>query len=78
MADIVFIAVTLAFFAVCVAYVRGLDRLVRGAGGARGDHEAEAASAEVARDRRQHHRPRSSPCCWPVFLVAALLFPERF
>jgi hypothetical protein len=29
MADIVFIATTLAFFALCVAYVRGLDRLVR-------------------------------------------------
>jgi hypothetical protein len=29
MADIVFIAVVLVFFAVCVAYVRGLDRLVR-------------------------------------------------
>jgi hypothetical protein len=28
-ADIVFIAVTLAFFAICVAYVRGLDHLVR-------------------------------------------------
>jgi hypothetical protein len=29
MADIVFIVVILAFFALCVAYVRGLDRLVR-------------------------------------------------
>lgn len=28
-ADIVFIAVIAVFFAVCVAYVRGLDRLVR-------------------------------------------------
>ena len=31
MADIVFVAITLAFFAVCVAYVRGLDRIVRAA-----------------------------------------------
>ncbi len=29
MADIVFVLVTLAFFALCVAYTRGLDRLVR-------------------------------------------------
>jgi uncharacterized protein YoxC len=29
MTDIVFIAVALAFFALCVAYVRGLDRIVR-------------------------------------------------
>ena len=29
MADIVFITVIVLFFAVCVAYVRGLDRLVR-------------------------------------------------
>ncbi|HSB85772.1 MAG TPA: hypothetical protein VLD86_05655 [Ilumatobacteraceae bacterium] len=29
MADIVFILVALAFFALCVAYTRGLDRLVR-------------------------------------------------
>ena len=29
MEDIVFIGVAVAFFAICVAYVRGLDRLVR-------------------------------------------------
>jgi hypothetical protein len=29
MADIVFVAVIVAFFAICAAYVRGLDRLVR-------------------------------------------------
>jgi hypothetical protein len=29
MADIVFIGVMLGFFGLCVAYVRGLDRLVR-------------------------------------------------
>ena len=29
MADIVFVSSVLAFFAICVAYVRGLDRLVR-------------------------------------------------
>jgi hypothetical protein len=31
MADLVYIAVALAFVAVCVAYVRGLDRIVRAA-----------------------------------------------
>ena len=29
MADVVFIIVIIAFFTVCVAYVRGLDRFVR-------------------------------------------------
>jgi hypothetical protein len=29
MEDIVFIAIVVAFFAVCVAYIRGLDRIVR-------------------------------------------------
>jgi hypothetical protein len=29
MADVVFISITLVFFIVCVAYVRGLDRFVR-------------------------------------------------
>jgi hypothetical protein len=36
-ADIVFIGIALAFFAICVAYTRGLDRLVRSG------EEAEAA-----------------------------------
>ena len=31
MADVVFVAVTIAFFALCALYVRGLDRLVRSA-----------------------------------------------
>ncbi|MGE0795807.1 MAG: hypothetical protein AB7H43_14565 [Acidimicrobiia bacterium] len=42
MGDIVFIAVALAFFAVCVAYVRGLDRIVRSS------EEAEAANEVTA------------------------------
>lgn len=29
MADVVFIGIAAAFFAVCVLYIRGLDRLVR-------------------------------------------------
>lgn len=29
MQDIIYVGITLAFFAVCVLYVRGLDRLVR-------------------------------------------------
>jgi hypothetical protein len=41
MADIVFIAITVAFFAVCVAYVRGLDRIVRAAEEADATHEVE-------------------------------------
>ena len=31
MADVIFVAVIVAFFALCVLYVRGLDRLVRSA-----------------------------------------------
>ncbi len=31
MADVVFVALTIAFFALCALYVRGLDRLVRSA-----------------------------------------------
>jgi hypothetical protein len=31
MADIIFVAVALAFFGLCVLYVRACDRLVRGA-----------------------------------------------
>ena len=30
MEDIVFVGIALVFFAFCVAYTRGLDRLVRG------------------------------------------------
>ena len=43
MTDIVFIAVALAFFALCAAYVRGLDRLVRA------DEEAEAVHEPISR-----------------------------
>jgi hypothetical protein len=42
MADLVFVAITLAFFALCVGYVRGLDRLVRSA--EEGEAAAEATS----------------------------------
>ena len=41
-ADIIFIALTLAFFALCVAYVRGLDRIVRAAEEADEVHEVTA------------------------------------
>lgn len=41
MADIVFIAVIVLFFAVCVAYVRGLDRMVRA------NEEVELAHTEI-------------------------------
>jgi hypothetical protein len=39
MADIAFIASLLAFFAVCVAYTRGLDRLVRASEESEAAHE---------------------------------------
>jgi hypothetical protein len=37
--DVVFVAIAVAFFAICVAYVRGLDRLVRSAEEAEAMHE---------------------------------------
>ena len=42
MSDFLFIAIALAFFAVCVAYVRGLDRLVRTSEEAEAAHEVTA------------------------------------
>jgi hypothetical protein len=39
MADVVFIVTIAAFFALCVAYVRGLDRIVRSADEAEATHE---------------------------------------
>ncbi len=44
MADFAFIAATIAFFGLCVAYVRGLDRIVRAAEEA----EEEAQETEEA------------------------------
>jgi hypothetical protein len=43
MADIAFVGTGLAFFGLCVAYVRGLDRIVRAG------EEAEATHEEAAR-----------------------------
>ncbi|HUJ63182.1 MAG TPA: hypothetical protein VLX92_32010 [Kofleriaceae bacterium] len=34
MTDLIFILVTVAFFAICIAYVRGIDHLSAPAGGA--------------------------------------------
>jgi hypothetical protein len=48
MSDFLFIAIMLAFFAVCVAYVRGLDRLVRTSEESEGAHEVELDSEVVA------------------------------
>jgi hypothetical protein len=42
MADVVYIAVAIAFFLLCLLYVRGLDRLVRSA------EEAEAQRGETS------------------------------
>jgi hypothetical protein len=44
MADIVFIAIVVAFFAICVAYVRGLDRMVREAERDESAHEPAPAT----------------------------------
>ena len=39
MTDLLYIAVTIAFFALCVLYVRGLDRIVRASEEAELKHE---------------------------------------
>jgi hypothetical protein len=50
MADVVFIAVVLAFFAVCVLYVRLCDRIIaRGEPVAPGDEAAGKVSGEAVR-----------------------------
>jgi hypothetical protein len=43
MADVAFVLVIIGFFTLCVAFVRGCDRIVRG-----DDGEPAAASTEVA------------------------------
>ncbi len=48
MSDFLFIAIALAFFAVCVAYVRGLDRLVRASEEAEGTYEVDDTSEVVS------------------------------
>jgi len=48
MEDVVFIGLTLVFFAICIAYVRGLDRIVRTGEEAEAAQEPESAR-EVAR-----------------------------
>jgi hypothetical protein len=49
MADLIFVLVAVAFFAVCVAYVRACDRLVRGGADApETDRGVAQAPVEVA------------------------------
>ncbi len=47
MADVVFLLVAAAFFGLCVAYVRGLDRLIRAAEDAPGDDRVLAGPEAV-------------------------------
>jgi hypothetical protein len=44
MSDLIFVALTVAFFALCVAYVRGCDRIVES-----GSQPAEEAAPEPDR-----------------------------
>jgi hypothetical protein len=45
MADIVYLLLTVAFFGLCVLYVRGLDRIVQAAEDADATHEGAATAA---------------------------------
>ena len=75
MADIVFIAVMLAFFAICVAYVRGSRPPGAELRGGRGRDRGAVVTVDFVVDN------------WVGlviavlligYLVAALLFPEKF
>jgi hypothetical protein len=46
--DLIYFTITIAFFAICVSYVRGLDRLVRQSEDSE-QIEAESDAAEVTR-----------------------------
>jgi len=48
MADLIFVLIALAFFGLCVAYVRACDRLVRGDDGTP-DTAPEPSSVEAGR-----------------------------
>lgn len=54
MADFVFVGVAAAFFALCVAYVRGCDRIIAAG------READTATAEEADHRPAHDRTASA------------------
>lgn len=51
MSDLIFVALTVAFFALCVAYVRGCDRIVES-----GSQPTEEAALEP--DRALSENPR--------------------
>ena len=72
MADVVFVAVVIAFFALCVLYVRGLDRLVRSADDA--DQAGEIDPVMGA----DNVIALIVSLLVIAYLVAALIFPERF
>ena len=75
MADIVFVAMALAFFAICVAYVRGS----RPAGAElRGGRGRRPRGGRDRRLRRRHWVGLVIAVLLIGYLVAALLFPEKF
>jgi hypothetical protein len=49
MRDVVFVAITIGFFAVCLAYVRACARIIGHEAGAAGEAEPEAELVEVPR-----------------------------
>ena len=77
MADLIFVLITLAFFGLCVAYVRACDRLVRG-----GDGTPDTAPEPEQRRGRAMTTDNVIGLVLAValaaYLVAALVFPERF
>ena len=72
MADLAFIVTILVFFALCTAFIRGLDRIVRSHG--RGGVEARGAGA-VSWD---NIIGLVLAVLLAGYLVVALLFPEKF
>ncbi len=81
MADLVYILITIAFFALCVGYVGFADRIIQ-----RGETDPVARTERTRTDRRRGDRSMSADnivglvvaVALIVYLVIALLDPERF
>ena len=72
MADVVFVALIIAFFALCALYVRGLDRLVRSA------EDADQAGEVDPLMGADNVIALIVSLLVTAYLVAALVFPEKF
>ena len=70
MLDVIYIAATIAFFGLMLAFVRGLEILGRDA--------SDRRSKERSRERRYADRRRRASVAMLIYLVYTLLRPEKF